>query len=491
VNTLHPPNILLITTDQQRYDTAPPAAPDFLRLPHLDHLAREGVTMRSAYAQTPVCVPARLSLMTGRSPFSHGLTANGATSERIGRADTLPTVLRSAGYATAAIGKMHFTPQRARHGFDEMILPDDYYRWITELGPAVATPMRTGLGQNELYPGVATVPEALTLTSWIAEQAVRYIRDRRDPTMPFFVWVSFTKPHPPLDPPEPYASMYRDSPIPEPVHGEWSTGSGDCPVAFERQRQRHGFDLIPPPIIRAAREAYLGLITHVDYAIGRIFAALQDIGAFDDTLILFTSDHGEFLGDHGCGNKVMFHEPSAHVPFILRPPKSWAAPWTAATSDMLVTHADVLPTLVAAAGTSASAACTGLNLFDVLDGHTPARAHLCATATERPDDETPIYLAVTDGRWKYIWYPEGGQQQLFDLATDPTELHDLHAEAATEPTLARLHDTLVESLASQGSPWSRHGRLVEVPIRHDTEAERRRHGWPGYHTETYNADVRH
>lgn len=482
------PNIVLITTDQQRFDTVRPWAPDFLRTPHLDHLAREGVTFRRAYAQTPVCVPARASVMTGRSPFDHGITCNRSTSDAMGREGTLPAVLRSAGYATAAIGKMHFTPQRARHGFDEMILPDDYYRWIAGLGPGIA-PMRTGLGQNELYPGVATVPEALTLTAWIAEEAVRYIRDRRDPTVPFFLWVSFSKPHPPLDPPEPYASMYRDAPVPEPIRGGWSEHDETCPVAFARQRQRHGFDLIPPPVIRAARQAYLGLVTQIDYALGRVFAALQDVGLFDETLLLFTSDHGEFLGDHRSGNKIMFHEPSARLPFLLRPPKSWPAERAGGTSDALVTHADILPTLAAAAGATPPSTVDGLDLLRLLDGEVPARAHLIGTATERAQDATPIYLAVTDGRWKYIWYPEGGQQQLFDLVSDPEERDD--RRAAEPAVLEKLRATLVEELTRRGSPWASGGDLIQVPLRGDTVAERRRQAWPGYHTERYDADVRH
>ncbi len=215
------PNILLVTTDQQRYDASGGAGPSFLRTPHYDNLRREGITFTSAYADCPICVPSRVSIMTGKSAFAHGMTVNGQTTGVIGRHDSLPACLREAGYQTAAIGKMHFTPQRARHGFDEMILPDDYYREMRRRGHELQ-PMHHGLGQNELYAGMATVPEALTLTSWIAEQCVSYIRERRDPTVPFFLWCSFSKPHPPLDPPEPYYSMYRDCDIPAPVCGDWS-----------------------------------------------------------------------------------------------------------------------------------------------------------------------------------------------------------------------------------------------------------------------------
>jgi len=188
--------------------------------PHFDQLRREGLTFTSAYADCPSCVPSRVSIMTGQFVTSHGMARNGQTSTVMGRERTLPAYMRALGYQTAAIGKMHFGPQRLRHGFDEMILPDDYYREMIRRGASLQ-PMRHGLGQNELYPTMATVPESQTLTNWIAEQCLEYIRVRRDPTVPFFLWCSFSKPHPPLDPPEPYYSMYRGCAIAEPVYGDW------------------------------------------------------------------------------------------------------------------------------------------------------------------------------------------------------------------------------------------------------------------------------
>jgi arylsulfatase len=485
------PHILLITTDQQRFDTLGPRAPDFLRTPHLDQLAREGVRFDRAYAECPICVPSRVSIMTGRSVLSHGMAGNGSTSAVMGRDGTLPSTLRDLGYSTAAIGKMHFTPERARHGFDELLLPADYYRWMAESGTPLQ-PMRHGLGQNELHPGMATVPEALTLTTWIADQCVRYVRDRRDPTTPFFLWASFTKPHPPLDPPEPYASMYRDAPIPDPVHGEWS-GDDAAPEAFLRQRQRHSYDLVPPPVIRAARQAYYGLVTQVDYAIGRMFAGLQDVGLLDDTFVLFTSDHGEFLGDHRAGNKVMFHEPSAHVPFLLRPPKRDGQGLHGTASDALVTHADVLPTLVAAAGGAPTADCDGHDLLAMVREGSPVRAYVCGLAEESRSGgaKAPVYLALTDGRWKYIWYPEGGQEQLFDLEVDPDELVDRSGRTDTVEIQQSLTTALVETLTKAGSPWATPSGLVETPLRQDSITDRRATAWPGYHTEAYGVDVRH
>jgi len=480
------PNILLITTDQQRWDCAGAAAPPFLRTPHFDHLTREGITFDRAYADCPLCVPSRISLMTGRTAFSHGHRTNAPTTETMGRRDTLPTCLRALGYQTCAIGKMHFGPERARHGFDEMILPSDYYREMDRAGHGVR-PMRHGLGQNELYAGMATVPESLTLTSWIAEQCVSYIRDRRDPTVPFFLWCSFSKPHPPLDPPEPYYSMYRDAPIPEPVYGDWSDDA-NAPEAFKRHRQEWSTDLLPREIIMSARAAYLGLITQIDYNMGRVFAALQDMDLFRDTLILYTSDHGEFLGDHHTSSKMFFHEPSAHVPFVLRLPHSWEERGHGSTVNTPVTLADVLPTLVRAAGGEPPDACDGLDLVALARGRLERpRRFVAGVGVWDP----PQHISITDGCWKYMWYPEGAAEQLFDIESDPKEERNLAGLAQFAEQRDALRAELVGYLRERAPQWVDGDRLVSAPLRGDSARDRRNRYWPGYHTEYHNVDVRH
>ncbi len=482
------PNILLITTDQQRYDASGSGGPSFLRTPHYDHLAREGITYSRAYADCPLCVPSRVSIMTGKTVAAHGMLGNGNSSRVMGRDETLPAQLRRLGYQTAAVGKMHFTPERNRHGFDEMILPADYYRWIDRAGFPFK-PMHHGLGQNELYPSMATVPEALTLTSWTAEQCVEYIRERRDPTAPFFLWCSFSKPHPPLDPPEPYYSMYRDCPIPEPIHGDWSSDEA-APQAFVRHRQRYSFDLIPPEVQKAARAAYYGLITQCDYNMGRVFAALQDLGMFNDTLVLYTSDHGEYLGDHHTGAKTFFHEPAAHVPMVLRLPQSWEDRRAGTTVESPTALADVLPTLVRAAGGKPDEGADGLDLTAIARGEAPPREYLEAMIADG-GESVPQYAAITDGRWKYIWYSEGGTEQLFDLQTDPKELRNMAGSGQHGDQLTRLRDQVIRRQQERNSPLVENGRLVARPVEEDSVTDRRNRSWPGYHTEHYDKDVRH
>ncbi len=488
------PNILLITSDQQRYDTVGPNAPAFLRTPHFDRLCHEGVVFSSAYSDCPLCVPARVSIMTGKQVFNHGMAFNGETSKVLGHANTLPMYLRQLGYQTAAIGKMHFGPQRIRHGFDEMIIPEDYYKQMRQEGYN-CQPMWHGMGQNEIYPTMATVPESKTLTAWIAEQCAEYILERRDPSVPFFLWCSFSKPHPPFDPPEPYYSMYRNCPIPEPIFGDWSEPD-KAPSAFQRYQQLQSYDLIPLEIIKEARAAYYGLITQVDYNLGKVLGALQDLKMLAETLIIYTSDHGEYLGDHHTGAKGFFHESSAHIPLVVRLPQSWSKRCHGQTITTPVTHADILPTLVVAAGGNPPSDTDGMDLVALARGELKEnRQYLEAMMGNVTEWLGPVsecdYLAITDGRWKYIWYPEGAVEQLFDLENDPRELKDIAGLAENEGKLLELKQELINRNKARASKFIIDGKLITKPLRNDQTVERRNQSWPGYHTDHFRVDVRH
>jgi arylsulfatase A-like enzyme len=379
------PNIILITTDQQRHDTVSKHGCEFLRTPHIDDLKRQGITFTRAYSECPLCVPARVSIMTGKSVLEHGMLANYKSSDVMGDNDTLPAMLRENGYQTAAIGKMHFTPERVRHGFEEMILPDDYYRLMAR-NNGLLQPMRHGIGQNELYPGMSTVPESMTLTSWIAERCVEYIKYRRDPSKPFFLWCSFSKPHPPFDPPEPYYSMYRNCNIKNPVYGNWAFDE-KCPPTIKRYRQKWSSDLLNKEVAKEAKAAYYGLITQVDYNMGRLFAALSDEEMFEDALIIYASDHGEFLGDHGLQAKTLPYEGATHIPLILRMPQNRYGKRAGEENRSLVTPADVFTTLVECAGGKIPENIRSINLYNVGSHKTKGRDNFI---TEVSMDETEL-----------------------------------------------------------------------------------------------------
>ncbi len=478
------PNILLITTDQQRWDAVSGTGPTFLRTPHFRHLCKEGVRFNRAYSDCPTCVPARRTIMTGQHAHTHGMTEN-SVSVPIDSSQTLPGQLTAAGYQTMAIGKMHFSPQRFRQGFQEMLLPDDYYREMARRGGP--QPMHHGLGQNELTPTMSTVAETDTLTAWTAERSVDFITHRRDPSAPFFLWTSFSKPHPPLDPPEPYYSMYRDADIPEPVCGDWARAD-DCPVALRRMWERMD-DGLTPEIIREARAAYYGLISQIDFNLGRIFAALRASGQWRNTIILFTSDHGDYLGDHGGVWKGFFHEPSAHVPFVLRLPPS--EPWVSSdrSVDDLVCLADVYPTLLRAAGCDVPAEVDGRDLSPIARGEASI-ADRYVVSVFASSIEHCHQLAITDGRWKYLWF-EGAAEQLFDLAADPSELSNRAADPEAAPVKAELRAALIAELAGKKSPYVVDGDLLRTPVQDDAPGFRGSHRFPGFSLEQSDRDSRH
>lgn len=189
-------NVIFITTDQQRFDTIQRLGNDAIFTPHLNWLVSEGVTFNRCYADCPICVPSRTTIMTGKKGYETGITANQEDCEVMIKNKTLPKLLTEYGYQTRAIGKMHFTPIRANYGFEHMILPIDYYR---EYHNKPERPKGHGLGENEIEPVISTVHEKDSLTTWIVDKSIDFI-ETRDTTRPFFMWTSFTKSHPPLDP---------------------------------------------------------------------------------------------------------------------------------------------------------------------------------------------------------------------------------------------------------------------------------------------------
>lgn len=494
------PHILLITTDQQRFDTVGPARPPFLRTPHLERLCLEGIRFDRAYAQCPVCVPARQQIMTGQDAFTYARGDLTRLREIDTTTETLPGALRELGYHTSLIGKAHFGSPRIRSGFDEMITAEQYYREMQRSGHE-AQPMRHGLGQCEFYPGLATVPEALTLTSWTAEQACEFIRYRRDPSQPFFLWLSFHKPHPPWDPPEPYYSMYRNCEVGLPVQSDWCADE-QLPPSLRRMWRKQSDDLISPEVAREARSAYYGLITQVDYNLGRVYQALLDEGLDDDTMILFTSDHGEYLGDHRNWGKSSAHEASAHIPFILRLPRSWGEDRVGLTEDALVTHCDILPTCVRAAGGKVPAWSDGHDLLALVRGESgQSRRYLdgywLENAYWQDDYPQPDYLSITDGDWKYIWYPEGGREQFFDLQSDPGETCDLAGLPSHREQLAALREELIARQTRRRLPTVQNGELVAMEERPIDLRLIRSRGHYGLHGESWrgsgqpNGDILH
>jgi len=219
-------------------------------------------------------------------------------------------------------------------------------------------------------------------------------------------------------------------------------------------------------------------VTTPEYGRDPQAAALQDMDLLKDALILYTSDHGEMLGDHHCGGKMYFHEGSAHVPFVLRLPKRWTNRRHGTTCDIPVTMADILPTLISAAGGAPPEGADGVDVLALArNGAAQSERYIIATARIYPGRD-PESLAVTDGRWKYIWYPEGGAEQLFDLDVDPDELTNLAGQAAHQAKSDELKHILIQCLEHRPD-CVEDGRLIVRELQGDSERDRRNRPWPG------------
>jgi arylsulfatase A-like enzyme len=471
------PNILLITTDQQRWDTIAAAGHPHIRTPHLNWLLESGIHFRRAYTDSPVCVPARATLLTGRHFLSlyptHGNWGQPTTPAP---ALTLPALLKQIGYQTKSVGKLHHTPVRESYGWDQAEILEDYYLEM-KAHPERGVPMDHGLGQNEMEPGFATVHESHTLTHWITNRAIQFL-ETRDSSRPFALNVGFSKPHPPFDPCLPYWLMYQNTPMPDPVLGDWSADPDRiAPGLMGPTWQLNGADRFPAHLIREVRRAYCALITQIDYNLGLLFSRLRELGLLENTLILFTADHGEMLGDHHMGAKTTFLEGAAHIPLIVRPPQGpgferyqgLRANWSGALACL----ADVAPTCLAAAGLPVppEARMDGLDLIEIARGrqHRDRLIGCCAA-----------FSAVIEDRWKYIFCEQGGAELLFDLVADPLECQNRAEDPSAAGELERLRGLLSSALERAGHPAAGRGRprsTQPAPGR----AEVRAHSWPGFH----------
>ncbi|MGF1453647.1 MAG: sulfatase-like hydrolase/transferase [Opitutales bacterium] len=472
------PNILLITTDQQRFDTIAALGNREIWTPHLDWLADDGITFTRCYSDAPVCMAARATIMTGCHGYTTGLTSNSHTLRPMAERPTLPGCLTAAGYQTRAVGKMHFEPMRANYGFEHMELPMDYYRQQHRKGGSL--PKAHGVGENEMQPVVSTVHETESLTHWTVERSIDFL-ETRDDTRPFFLWTSFTKPHPPFDPPANYWALYQNREVSPPHYGDWSQTAEQAPQGFFKNTYiLNNIQRYSPSQLADAKRAYYACITHVDYELGQLFARLREMKLLETTWIIFTSDHGEMLGDHHLGAKGIFFEGSAHVPMLVRPPgASWEPSSRAGeTCDRLVQLADLMPTILNTCGVDAPAGVDGL---DVLQPGGP--------------DERPFFgmhakdqFAVMKGQLKLVYTPIGGGELLFDLASDPYEQHNLRDDPAYAEPLARLRATLTENLTHFAPELIRDGKIVpDAGISGPQDLNR----WPGFHSTVEPSDVLH
>ncbi|MCG8547937.1 MAG: sulfatase-like hydrolase/transferase, partial [Alphaproteobacteria bacterium] len=474
------PNVLLICTDHWTGEQLGVAGHPAIQTPGLDEIALCGVRFPNAYSECPVCIPARRTLMTGLSPRAHGDRVFD-DQQRMPDVTTLAQAFRDAGYQADAVGKLHVHPQRDRIGFDNVILDDegrpqwgvidDYDIYLGDIGLA-GRQFDHGMSNNQYFYRAWHLPEETHPTNWAARMMARTIK-RRDPTRPAFWYLGFRHPHPPLVPPQAYLDLYRDIEIDAPYMGDWVKDPDALPYAVDAVYRR--MDLYTPDQIRDARRAFYALCTQIDHQIRYLVGTLRLEGILDDTIVCFTSDHGDMLGNHHMLAKRVMYEPSACVPMILMGVKDDPRVPQGTVDNRLVGLQDVMPTLLDLCGVPAPDTVEGLSM--VADD---TRDWLYGECSEG-DHATRM---VHDGRYKLIYYVTANHFQLFDLHEDPKELTNLAGDPGHADALARLTEILIGQLYGEDLTWLEGGKLVGRPDKafhwapHRNLNSQRGDGWP-------------
>ena len=442
------PNLLLILTDQQRWDTIHAAGNPIIRTPNLDRLAAEGVRFTAAYTPAPVCVPARCSLLYGQYPAHTGCTDNDDPMPQ--DRPSLMDLLARAGYTTHGTGKMHFTPDaQALRGFHsrdrqeeipDSLADDDYLQYLQANGYGHVYDL---FGQrSEMYyiPQIAQVPAQHHGSNWVGERAAAFIRQASS-SQPFFLMASFIHPHPPFSPPTPWNKLYRAPLMPLPKRPE---GYEALQTYHNRWQNRYKYRDAGQDdnLLRTMKAYYYACISFVDYQVGKLLRALEDSGQLEDTLILFTSDHGELLGDYGCFGKRCMLDSAARLPLLIRYPKLFPAGRVCETPVSLV---DVMPTLLAAAGLEWSGlGLQGVDLAGLVAGGLDDRT----VYSQFRRAELGLYMALSR-RWKYFYSAPDRREFLFDREQDPGETRNRAGVDFCRPALDEMRGRLLAFMRSQ------------------------------------------
>jgi choline-sulfatase len=411
------PNILLVMADQLVPFLTGAYGHPVVQTPALDRLAAEGIRYDAAYTPYPLCSPARAALVTGRYASSLGCYDNASVLP----ADE-PTVahyLTNAGYETVLSGKMHFVGPDQLHGFRRRLTTDvfpatmDWVPTMDEEGRFV----RGGHARSYVLPNVGVAPwtKFLSYDEETHFRALEFVRERGrlEPDEPFFLTVSYHHPHDPFKVTQELWDLYEHAEIELPaVPDEVERSAMDVWANDAHETDR--VDLADPASLTALRRAYYGLVTYVDRKLGELVAALEQTGQGEDTVVLFTSDHGDMLGERGMVQKRCFYEWSVRVPLLLRFPDGSRAGTTVGHPVSLL---DVAPTLLDLAGVDERLSLPGRSLLDA----DADRAVLSEYHVEKV--RAPCFMARR-GRWKYILI-HGHGSQLFDVEADPGEWENL------------------------------------------------------------------
>jgi choline-sulfatase len=430
------PNFLIIMADEHAPQFAGAYGHPLVQSPNMDRLASDGVTFDSAYCNSPLCVPSRMSLMTGRLPSSDGIHDNASPLPT--DVVTWPHLLRSMGYDVVLAGKQHFVGPDQLHGFRAQLAHDLHasaLHAILPWGDEVAPADGPWVHLDHIGPGTTVEIET---DEGVEAESLAYIRARQGEDRPWALMASFIAPHFPFVVPERYWSLYSpdevDLPDMPPGHLE-----RQHPL-YARMRAAFGLEGVTEDQVRRARAAYYGLVTYLDDKIGSLLAMLDETGQADNTVVVYTADHGEMLGEHGLWRKSSFYEHSARVPLIVRWPGVATPGRRVGQSVSLV---DLVATIVDAAGTTPTRPLDGSSLTSLLAGPDPTWKDSAVSEYLAHGVMGPMAM-LRRGRYKFN-YVHGEAPELYDLEADPGEFDDLSSSEAHRDVLEEMRGDLLSA----------------------------------------------
>lgn len=497
---MKPRNVIVLHTDQQRADSLLCMGNARARTPNIDRLAAEGSLFSRHIVSSPICSPSRASLLTGLYPPGHNLWCNGIPLNRsehggverryekeYGDAEagfrpeplTMADMFGSAGYSTASFGKLHLTPNLGPeelghqenlalwskgafnswhgpyYGFQhvEMTLGHGeqpchlghYAQWLQREHSDVYRRVQQAAADHardsdraDLY--ASMVPAALHHSAWLAERLCEYVAARANSVTPFFAFVGFPDPHHPFSPSYDVAAEFDAADVPAPTDSE-GLGIAGSPFARIAQERLQG---VPTETLRQIIRYTYAMVHQVDHAVGRILGLLDELGIADDTVVVFTSDHGDMLGDHGYLRKGFgASDRLLRVPLIIR----GSGLGLPARVDRPVSNCDVMPTIAGLAGLDAPPGLHGRDLR-----HSLRRGEHHAMAFCSNGDMASVNHTIYDDRYRLTWYPEADWVELFDHDEDPCEQRNLGNVAEHRGKVEELRNALQRGLAQCYNP---------------------------------------
>ena len=450
--------------DQMRGDCLSAVGHPVLRTPHLDKLAEGGALFRRAYSTCPSCIPARHALLTGLFPATTGVV--GYAAKPITH-PTMPKLLADAGYTTILVGRwMHQTPTNEPYGYQKEIRgstfidDDEYDKFLKQAAPETGGIRKLVANLGLSYNGWEAKPwplaEELHPNAWIVGQARQTLKEAPE-ARPLFLTASFFSPHPPLFPPKRYFDAYLAQKLLAPAHGDWVDWQALSPKGDEVGHRV----LLEGDTLRATQAGYFGLIQQLDDVIAPLIVEFKERSrrAKRPWVIVLSADHGEMLGDHGFFRKCEPFEGSANIPFLVAgSPELGFKQGLRSTQPVCLE--DIMPTLLDLAGAPCPRPLDGVSLVPVLRGEKQV-VRDCLLFEHAPCySKQQAFLALTDGRFKYIWRPLDGTEHLFELSADPQEEHDLAKVAAQRTLVEQWRARLVKQLANRPEGFSDGTNLV-------------------------------